>query len=59
MGEVAVVLRDQLAHGANEFPCGGDFADLVYDDIAPLIQSPLVGVAEGVRPSVHGACRVR
>ena len=37
VGEAAVVLRDQVAHGANDFRCGGA-VDIVDDDVAVLPQ---------------------
>ncbi len=55
VSQAAVVLRDQIAHGVDEFLCGVQGADIGNDDVAPLIQLAKVGVAQSVGPCGPGA----
>ena len=61
MGEAAVVLRDQVANGGNEFLGSCQVADIVNDNVAPLIQPPSVHATENVDITLEvcvGACGV-
>ena len=57
VGHAAVSLRDPMAEGANDLRGGPCVADVGNDDVTPLIQSPLLRMAQGAA-RVPGARRV-